>query len=232
MESVASLVERLKSVRHFSRFSPDQLRAIVTAGTVRKCGCGQTIFTQGEPCAGMFVLLRGRVHLCKLGPLGQVNIISEVKPVIMFTEVAVLDGGPNPLTAIAAEDCLLWQIGYGPMQDLLEANPRLGLGLLRVLATRNRQMIAHYEDLSFRSVTARTAKLILDLSRGGRQPVDRRTCSIEEMARRISTVPEAISRSLNAIKGRGLVEVSRTEIAVLQPAALAELAMLDPETTG
>jgi len=227
MESVSNLVDRLKTVKHFSKFSQAQLRSIVTAGQLRRFAGGETIFREGEACAGMFVLLHGRVHLCKLGPQGQINIMSVVNPVIMFNEVAVLDGGPNPLTALAAENCLVWQIGYRSFQDLLEATPQIGLGLLRVLATRNRQMIAHYEDLSFRSVVARTAKLILDLSNGGGQPINRRICSIEEMAHRIATVPEAISRSLNTIKGRGLVEVSRAEIVVTSVEELKILAQID-----
>jgi CRP-like cAMP-binding protein len=104
----------------------------------------------------------------------------------------------------------------------------VGLSLLRVLARRNRQMITQYEDLSFRSVIARTAKLLLDLSDYGRHPIDRRTCSINEMASRIATVPEAISRSLNLIKQRGVIRVSRTEIEVLSVEELANLAQLGP----
>jgi CRP/FNR family cyclic AMP-dependent transcriptional regulator len=115
----------------------------------------------------MFVLMRGMVHLCKIGPQGQINIMAVVEPVIMFNEITVLDGGSNPVTAVAVKDCLIWQIGYDSFQALLEKIPQVGLSLLRVLARRNRQMIAQYEDLSFRSVIARTAKLILDLSEYG-----------------------------------------------------------------
>jgi len=229
METISSLIDRLKSVKHFSSFTPSQLKTIVTAGTLKKFVAGQTVFSEGSPCAGMFVLLRGRIHLCKLGPQGQMIILSVIEPVIMINEVAVLDGGPNPTTAIAAEDCLTWQIGYQAFQDLLEEMPQVGLSLLKVLARRNRMMISQYEDISFRNVIARTAKLILDLSQGGKWPIDRKKCSIEEMARRIATVPEAISRSLNVIKSRGMIEVSRTEIAVLRAQGLAELAMLDLE---
>ena len=55
-------------------------------------------------CAGMFVLLAGQVHLRKLGPQGQESILAVIEPVIMFNEVAVLDGGPNLTTAVAAQD--------------------------------------------------------------------------------------------------------------------------------
>jgi CRP-like cAMP-binding protein len=220
------LIDGIGAVKHFKNLSPADLKAIVTAGQVRRFGTGQTIFFEGDPCSGMFVLIRGKVHLCKFGPQGQVNIVSVIEPVIMFNEVAVVDGGPNPLTAIAAEDCLLWQIGHAAFQELLTKMPLVGLSLLQVLATRNRLMLARYEDLSFRSVVARTAKLIMDISDGGSKPVNRRKCSIEEMARRIATVPEAISRSLNVIKSQGVIEVSRKEITVLIPEKLAELAQL------
>jgi CRP-like cAMP-binding protein len=227
MDSLPNLVDRLGSVKQFNTLSPGQLKAIVSAGNMKKFSCGQAIFREGEPCSGMFVLLRGKIHLCKLGPQGQVNIMAVIDPVIMFNEVAALDGGSNPLTAVAVEDSLIWQVGYQPFQDLVERLPQVGLSLLRVLASRNRQMLAHYEDLSFRSVLSRTAKLVLDISAAGTQPVDRRKCSIEEMARRISTVPEAISRSLNIMKAQALIRVSRSGIIVLQPLKLAELALLE-----
>jgi CRP-like cAMP-binding protein len=232
MDDQLNLLDRLKTVKHFQNLSDADLAAIVSAGQIRRFGISQTIFHEGDPCSGMFVLLRGKIHLCKFGPQGQVNIVSVIEPIIMINEVGVVDGGPNPLTAIAAEDCLLWQISHAAFQDLIKKIPQVGLSLLKVLAHRNRMMLDRYEDLSFRSVTARTAKLILDLSDGGRVAVDRRTCSIEEMARRIASVPEAISRSLRQLNDQGLVRVSRNEILVLLPEKLASLAQVGLNPLG
>lgn len=226
MENIPNMIERLKAVRHFHDLSLAELHAVVTSGQIRRFQANTVIFPEGDPCAGMFVLLKGRVHLCKLGPQGQVHIISIIIPVIMFNEVAVLDGGTNPVTAIAVENCLVWQISHESFQALIERIPQVGLSLLRVLARRNREMITQYEDLSFRSVVARTAKLLLDLSDNGRRIINRRDCSIEEMASRVATVPEAISRSLNVIKTSGTIRVSRTEIAIILSGKLAELAQI------
>jgi CRP-like cAMP-binding protein len=232
MDDKPNLLERLRTVKHFQDLSLADLQLIVNSGQVRRFKAGEMIFIGGEPCSGMFVLIKGRVHLCNLGPQGQENIIAVVEPVIMFNEVAVVDGGPNPLSAIAVEDCILWQIGYRSFQELLEKIPQIGLSLLKVLAARNRQMIVRYEDLSFRSVVARTAKLILDVSEGGRKPVNRRKCSIGEMANRIATVPEAISRSLRVLRNQGLIKVSRTEIEVIHPENLARMAQIQAVLSG
>ena len=229
MDELHSLTDGLRSVHLFANFADVDLRAIVTGGQIRHFLAGETIFSEGEACAGMHVLIRGQVHLCKMGPEGQVNIMAVVMPVIMVNEVAVLDGGSNPVTAIAVRDCLLWQISYVSFQALLKRYPQMGLGLLLILATRNREMLTQYEDISFRSVLARAAKLLLDLSKYGQQPINRHEHSINEMASRIACVPEAISRSLNTFKAQALIKSSRTEILVSQPAELARLAQIEPQ---
>jgi CRP/FNR family transcriptional regulator len=227
MDELRQLAERLRQVQHFKHFSITDLTAIVSMGQVRHFRTGETIFQEGEPCSGMYVLLRGEVHLRKMGPLGQTNILSIIKPVIMFNEVAVLDGGTNPLSAEAVEDCLIWQISYESFQVLLQRYPDMGLGLLKVLAKRNRQMLERYEDLSFRSVHARMAKLLLDLSKNGTRKIERNQHPISEMAARIASVREAISRCLQTFKSRGLIQYDRTEISVLDPQSLAKLGQMD-----
>jgi CRP/FNR family transcriptional regulator len=221
-----TLTARLGSVAHFRGLPEKDLRAIVEAGHVQRFAGGEMIFLQEEHSAGMFVLLSGEVHLCKLGPQGQQHILAVVKPVIMFNEVAALDGGPNPITALAAQDCLTWRVTYPAFQELLLHYPQVGLGLLRVMAARNRLLVAHYEDLSFRSVLARTAKLLLDLSDDGQTTIQRREHSINELASRIASVPEAISRSIKELQRQGCIEASRTQIVVLDPQALAILAQV------
>lgn len=153
--------------------------------------------------------------------------MSIIQPVIMFNEVAVLDGGPNPITALAVQDCVTWQISQADFQDLMQIFPQLGAGLLRVMARRNRLLIAHYEDLSFRTVLARTAKLLLELSEQGKKNISRREHTIDLMAARVAAVREAISRSLHYIKDQGAISLSRTTITVLDPGLLASLAQVD-----
>jgi CRP-like cAMP-binding protein len=225
MPDFPDLIAQLQRVEHFKRLPEADVRAIVTAGRVRRFAAGEIVFLEGAPCTGMFVLLAGRVQLRKLGPQGQESILAVVEPVIMFNEVAVLDGGPNLATAVAAQESSVWQIGCEGFQALLGRYPMIGLGLLRVLAKRNRALVAQYEDLSFRTVQARAAKLLLDLSDHGAQPIDRRKHPNHELAARIATVPEAFSRALNAFKRSGCITSTRAAITahcIEDLAALAE----------
>jgi len=228
MSELKRLADSLHSVQHFNHLNPVDLITIVSAGQVRHFQADQIIFSEGQPCAGMHVLILGEVHLKKTGPHGQTGILGIIKPVIMFNEVSVLDGEPNPISAYAVRDCTIWQISYDSFQALLQRYPQVGLSLLKVLAARNRQMISQYEDISFRPVLARVAKLLLDLSDYGKVKIKRNQHSISEMAARVASVPEAISRSLNALKTEGMIESSRTEIIVIAPVKLAQMAQLEP----
>ena len=228
MDDLKQLADSLRSVRHFKHLPPADLLTIVASGKVRRFASSEVIFSEGDPCAGMYVLISGHVHLFKTGPQGQLNILGEIDPVIMFNEVAVLDGGPNPFSAAALQPCLIWQIEYDVFQNLLTRYPQVGMGLLRVLAKRQRQMLAQYEDLSFRSVLARVAKLLIELSAPGQQPIDRHAYSINVMAAHIASVPEAISRSLNVLTAEGAIQTSRTQIIILSLDKLAEVAQVEP----
>ena len=226
MERFAKLLGR---VWHFRHMNINDLRTIVNSGQLKRFRADSFIFHESDVSAGMFVLFSGKVHLCKLSPTGQVQIISIIEPVIMFNEVTAIDGGPNPFTAIAVKDCLTWKISSEDFEALVRRfpDPEIGLGLLRVLATRTRLLIDRCEDLSFRSVLARTAKLLLNLSDNGTKPIDRREHPIKDLSASIATVPETISRSLSYLSNRDLITCNRRRITILQPSELSVTAQLE-----
>jgi CRP-like cAMP-binding protein len=227
-QPLINLVESLGRAEHFKRFPEADRQTIVNAGQICLFPADSIIYREGETSAGMFVLFSGHVHLSKLGPQGRQSLLAEIEPVIMFNEVTVLDGGPNLTTARAIQDCTTWNVNYESFQELIKHYPHVGVGLLRVLATRTRNLLSQYEDLSFRSVLARTAKLLLDLSDNGQHPIDRKDHTNTEIAARIATVPEALSRSLQVFKKNGDIVCTRTSIIIKQPQTLEKFAQISP----
>ncbi|MDF1513273.1 MAG: Crp/Fnr family transcriptional regulator [Anaerolineae bacterium] len=205
----------------------EERQDILTSGSIRIHHTGCVIFHEGEPCAGMYVLLKGQIQLHKYGPEGKKQILSVINPVIMFNEVPVLDRGPNVATAVASKEVLTWHVACDAFHVLLHKYPQIGLGLLGVLAARNRLLMSHYEDLSFRPVVARTAKLLLDLSGEGQNAVDRQNYPNIELAARVAAGPESFSRSLGALRKGGYIHCTRENINILNVEALADLALLD-----
>ena len=61
-------------------------------------------------------------------------------------------------------------------------------------------MINHYGDLSFRSVPARVAKHLVELSLDGSEIIQRSQHPIKVIAARVVAAPEAVSRTLKVFK--------------------------------
>ena len=218
-------INLLRRVSHFKSFKLSDLRRIINSGHFIRNQKGNIIFHEMDPSAGMFVLFSGKVQLCNYGGEGQVQIISVIEPVTMFNELTAIDGGPNPTTAIVVQDCLTWNIKYEAFERLVRhyPDPALGLAMMRVLAARTRELINRCEDLSFKPVLTRTAKLILELSDQGENTIDRNKYSLEELAARIATVPESVSRSISCLDKRGLISCDRKQIKILKTEELSKM---------
>jgi CRP-like cAMP-binding protein len=124
---------------------------------------------------------------------------------------------------------MIWRITSETFNYGMQRYPKIAMGLLPVLASRTRWLISQYEDLSFLSVCDRTAKLLLELSDNGRQPINRREYTIYEMAARVATVPEAISRSLSFYRDLGVIESSRTTIIITKLDELAQVKQINSD---
>jgi CRP-like cAMP-binding protein len=221
------LTQLLLKVKTFEHISALDIHDFIQAGHVFHTSAQAIIFSEDEPCAGLFVLLSGQVQLCRISAEGQMSIITVLDPVIMFNEVAALDRGANPVTAIALTETALWQISADRLQNFLLQHPNICMELLRILAKRNRQLVTHFQDLSFRTVQARAAKLLLEISENGQKVINRHEHPIYLLAARIATVPEAFSRALKALREAGAVEVTPRSIRVVDPTGLCRLAQLE-----
>jgi len=91
---------------------------------------------------------------------------------------------------------------------------------LQVLARRNRSLLSHVADLSFRSVSGPAARLLLELSHEVHQPIDLRRHPNAGLAARITTVLEALSRALQAFRRQAAISTTRTAILVPDAAQL------------
>jgi len=116
-----------------------------------------------------------------------------------FNDVAVLDGGPNPASAAAITDALLWVIMRDEMQRLAQVYPVLAWALIESIARRARHLVAMVEYLSLRSVKSRLARLLLNEAERAAKAgeLDRsQMVTQSEMAARLGTVREIIGRAL------------------------------------
>jgi CRP/FNR family transcriptional regulator len=214
----------LRSVPYFAHLDEAALQAVAQSAIRRHYGKGELVFLEGEPCAGLCILEEGRIKVYKVSLDGREQVVKLLGPGEFFNEVAVLDGGPNPASAMAALESTLSIIDRSSMLELLGKYPALAQGIIESLAAHARHLVTLVEDLSLRTVSARLAKLLL-VQAVGRNEAPRRVTQ-QEMASQLGTVREMVGRVLNGFEKEGLIRFDRHRIIILDREELEKKAMM------
>ena len=207
----------LRALPYFASLDEDTLAFIVAQAVRRTYSPDEVIFLEGDPCAGLFIVQTGHVKIYAASPEGREQILTITGPRDSFNDVAVFDGGPNPASAQAMETVELLVIERSTMLKLFERYPKLAQAVVAVLAGRARMLVSMVQDLSLRSVTGRLAKLLLDQALQGGEAVP---LTRQQMAARLGTIREMVSRALRQLEDEGLVRREGHEIIITDRAAL------------
>lgn len=209
---------------------PEQARqAVLQAWQRRTAPAGTLLFTEGEASAGLHALAAGRVRIFKLSPDGKEQGLHLLGPGDTFNDIAALDGGPNPASALALEDCVLYRLGAGELLDLMAHHPVLAQSLVASLAGRVRFLVNKVEELAFHTVAARLARLLLEQAElndraAGVRVTRHRWLTQQEMAAQLGTVREVVGRILRQFAREGLIVLERRQIVLRDTAGLRAVA--------
>jgi CRP/FNR family transcriptional regulator len=106
-------------------------------------------------------------------------------------------------------------------------NPEMALKMFKVLAHRIRHLVSLVEELSFSTVRARLIAYLLRLAeqRGKQTPLGicfQLTENNEELAARLGTVRELVSRNMGRLHGDRLIEMSKRTVNIPNLSALRD----------
>ncbi|NWF56860.1 MAG: Crp/Fnr family transcriptional regulator, partial [Syntrophaceae bacterium] len=214
--------EFLKSVPYFSNLTIKDMERICQEATELSFSQGEVLFVEGEPCRGLYIVKSGRVRIFKTSPQGREHVLLIARRGESFNDVPVFDGGPNPASASALEPSVVCLIPKAVFLALIADCPP-ALAILKVFSARLRYLTSMVEDLSFRSVVNRMARLLLELAvvPGGTVPVPRLTQ--DEMAARVGSVRDVIGRSLKALEAAGAIRMEGHRIYVIDSGKLKKM---------
>jgi CRP/FNR family transcriptional regulator len=212
-------------IPYFSDLDGGGLRR-VQAVVHRHCyQAGAMIFAEGEPCAGFHVLAEGLVRIYRVNPEGRLHTLSLLRPPATFNEVAAIDGGANPFNATAVTAVELLVLSHQALMTLLSKEPKLLGSYVQALAHMNREYIERLEDMTFRSIPSRLAKLFLHETTYADQISETPTrLTQEEIASILGTTREVVGRALRSLLNAGLLIKKGRKIFIADRAGLELLA--------
>jgi CRP-like cAMP-binding protein len=219
----------LKRCPLFAGLKDEELKRIRTIANLRQVGKREILFSDGEEAKGFYVILSGKIKLYKISPEGKEQILHIVSAPDAFAEAALFVEGSYPAFAEALTES---QLLFFPKRDfiqLIERNPKLSINMIVSLSHFLRRFASLIEELSLKEVSSRMAKYLIDLSmRLSKEGKNSKEVELDlsktQLASKLGTISETLSRTLAKMKAKGIIDVKRNRILILNREALEELA--------
>ncbi len=222
-------IDLLRRCPLFAGLKEEDLKKIRTIASPRQIGKKEVLFSDGEEAKGFYVILSGKIKLYKISSEGKEQILHVVSAPDAFAEAALFLEGSYPAFAEALIDS---QLLFFPKRDfiqLIERNPQLSINMIVSLSHFLRRFASLIEELSLKEVSSRIAKYLIDLSmksaKEGKVPkAVELDLSKTQLASKLGTISETLSRTLAKMKTKGIIDVEKNKISILNREALEELA--------
>ncbi len=219
---MAVQVDFLKKLPYFAGLNDAALESVRRYVFEKRADRGETLAFEGEPSDVLYFVFSGVVKVFKTSADGKEQIFHITRPGESFNDVPVLGGGLNPVSAEAMVPVLLNGIKKKDLEAIIRENAQVAMNVIQVLSRRVQELIALVEDFSFRRVTGRVAKMLLEYAdhSGGESP----RLTQQEMAAVIGTAREMVGRSLKNLENEGTIKMERNRIVIADQQALRNLA--------
>ncbi|MDO5630315.1 MAG: Crp/Fnr family transcriptional regulator [Paracoccus sp. (in: a-proteobacteria)] len=212
----------------FSSLQADLIDRIAGFSSMRDVAQGETIFVQGEPSNGVFLIVRGWVKLYRVAPSGTEAVVSVKTRGHSFAEAVAIRGTPYPVSAEAATEASLIVVDARKLRHLIETEPDVAKALLISCVTKLQSFVTQVEQLKARSGSQRVAEFLIELADDKDS-----ACHVDLpynkvlIAGRLGMKPESLSRAFRRLRDYGVrIDGNRAWISDLQQ--LIDFASEDP----
>ncbi len=209
----------------FANLDLHQIHALEKNAEVRRYRSGEWIVQYGDIWPFFFFIESGEVTAVKESFEGRSLVLTTLHAgdvfwgLAFFIEDALM---PASLRAVQDTEILLW-----PRESLLPLflqNGRLSWELSCLMIRRVQLASEIVEKLAFHPVAGRLARLLLDQTGNADVVHSPRDLTLDEMAARIGTTREVVSRFLHRFANDGIINIARTEFSITDHQKLEDLA--------
>lgn len=234
---LASLADSCcKAIRQISLLadaSDEALARLMSRSRWRVYVAGEVVLDAGDMTNDVFFITEGAVRVAHRTAFGYELILNDLRMGDFFGELAAIDGSPRSANVTALQQTRLCVVPAPAFIELILSCPPVTRSLLRLLTARLRGMDERLIGLGAFSVRQRLIVELLRLSRdrGRGERVLSPPPSQQELAARIGTRRETVSRELTKMSRDGLLTTGRRAVVLHSPDRLrAEIEMREAGT--
>jgi len=200
-----------KQTELFRDLDDSVLDALAKHSLIRRLVRNEILFLAGERAKGMYVIATGSVRAFRTSADGREQIIHVERAVTTIAEIPVFDNGNYPSTVAAEEPAIVYFLSKEHVLKTAIEHPQLALSTVKLIASRLRRCAELVETLSLREVGQRLAHLLLQEARNHGTETERGMkiklgLTHNQLAARIGTVREVVTRMLVRLQDQGLID--------------------------
>jgi CRP/FNR family cyclic AMP-dependent transcriptional regulator len=223
----------LKGIAIFAGLDPASVEKIHKGCAWRRYKPGDVIVNYLDDSDDVFFITAGHANVTIYSHTGKIVSFAELGPGEVFGEYAAIDHGSRSASVEARTECLVASMTADRFRKLLEVTPPVTLAVLEQLVKRVRHVTNRVYEFSTLQVRSRIHAELLRLANLGSrkgpgaciEPAPKHT----DIASRVSTHREAVTREINHLLRTGIIE--RRDDALWVP-DVERLADLVHEATG
>jgi len=212
-------VARFRIISLFEELTDAELAQVAERCIVRRYERHSQILGEQDRTDDVFFILEGEARANSMTPSGREVIFSELAAGDMFGEFSAIDGLPRSTAVVALADCLLARMSAANFFELLRQNGAVSARLVELLVAKIRRMSERVFEVSALAVRERVRRELLRLAEGGerfgRSVVIRPAPTHYEIAARIGSHREAVTREFNRLEEAHILEVRRRQIRIV-----------------
>jgi CRP-like cAMP-binding protein len=217
-------MEAIRRIPMFATLGAEDLARVAAVTRERHYERGELIIMEGDRGGALYYVQSGLVKVFKLSPDGKEQVLRLISAGYTFNDVPALDGGPNPASVAALESSTIYSIGREELCRLIRERPAVAEGVIAALAIALRHLVGLVEDLAFRHVTARVARILLEQEQALAEGRQARRLTQQEMAAIAGTAREVVGRALRELEAAGAIAVHQGRVSIRNQERLRLLA--------
>jgi CRP/FNR family cyclic AMP-dependent transcriptional regulator len=206
------LKDYIKNIPLFNHLREAQLKEMASRCTNAKYKKGEVVFFKTDMSTDLYIVISGKLKAMLADEEGDEMVIASFEKGAFFGELSLLDGKGRSATIVADTDAELAVLKKDVFLDLLYKNPRISVELMITLVERLRKADELIESLAFLEVAERLVRTLLEAaaddstSTTGFRKAGKLTH--KELAARIGSSREAVSKCLKVLSGKSIVKES------------------------
>ncbi|MCE1247909.1 MAG: Crp/Fnr family transcriptional regulator [Firmicutes bacterium] len=215
-----NMPEMSEGLEFFRQMGENDAKLLFGKGSEKNFAKGASIIMEGEKSLWFYIVLSGKVKIYKTSEDGREHIFHFARKGDYFGETSMMDGLPSPYSAMAVTSSTVLAVKDTDLKDLMNTSPEICRLFFRNVSGKMRKMLEMIEDLSFKNVPDRLAKILVDMAdhegvKSGKNMILERNLTLYELASMVGTVREVITRSLQKLEKEGYITIARQQIEIL-----------------